>query len=69
VVAEVKELKGWLAPDAEIARRLGDARAMVELLEAEPDEDLSGELRSEVDKLDAAVERFELQTMLQGPDD
>jgi peptide chain release factor 2 len=69
VVQEVKELKTWIAPEADIARRLGDARAMVELLEAEPDADLSEELRQDVEKLGHVVETFELQTMLQGPDD
>lgn len=69
VVQEVKELKAWIGPEADISRRLGDARAMVELLEAEPDADLSQELQTEVVKLGQAVESFELQTMLQGPDD
>ncbi len=69
MVQEVKELKAWLGPEADISRRLGDTRAMVELLEAEPDEELSQELRTEVTSLEQAVETFELQTMLQGPDD
>jgi peptide chain release factor 2 len=69
VVQEVKELKAWIAPEADITRRLDDARAMVELLEGEPDAELSDELRSEVGKLGQAVESFELQTMLQGADD
>ncbi len=69
VVQELKELKGWLAPEADITRRLGDARAMIELLEAEPDAELSAELHGEVERLDRVVENFELQAMLQGPDD
>jgi peptide chain release factor 2 len=54
---------------AGIARRIGDARAMLELLEAEPDPELSAELATEVENLGRAVESFELQVMLQGPDD
>jgi len=56
-------------PEADLSRRLGDARALVELLEAEPDADLSTELADEVAALAKAVESFELQAMLQGPDD
>ena len=37
VVQEIKALKNWLTPEAELQRRLGDARTMIELLEAEPD--------------------------------
>jgi peptide chain release factor 2 len=69
VVQEVKELKGWVGPAADLARRIGDARAMVELLEGEPDPELMGELQREIEALGQAVERFELQAMLQGPDD
>ena len=42
---------------------------MVELLEAEPDEAMSTELLGEAERLGKSVESFELQTMLQGPDD
>jgi len=69
VVQEIKELKAWVGPEADIRRRLEDARAMVELLVAEPDAGLEQELRAETDALAQAVEAFELQTMLQGKDD
>jgi peptide chain release factor 2 len=69
VVQEIKELKAWVGPEADIRRRLEDARAMVELLAAEPDAGLEQELRAETDALAQAVEAFELQTMLQGKDD
>src|SRR5690349_24224042 len=42
---------------------------MAELLEAEPDAGLDAEVASETEALDHAVEAFELQAMLQGPDD
>jgi peptide chain release factor 2 len=69
VVQEVKGLKAWVMPEADLTRRLGDTRAMMELLEAEPDTELQQELRTEVDALEKAVESFELQAMLQGADD
>ena len=42
---------------------------MAELLESEPDETMAAELAREADELEAAVAGFELQAMLQGPDD
>jgi peptide chain release factor 2 len=69
VVQEVKQLKGWLQPYEELQRRVGDALGMAELLEAEPDEAMQGELEAEAGKLEHSLGDFELQTMLQGPDD
>jgi peptide chain release factor 2 len=69
VVQEIKELKRWTVPDADLRRRLDDARAMAELLEAEPDQALEEELRGEIGQLIQAVGAFELQTMLRGKDD
>jgi peptide chain release factor 2 len=69
VIQEVKALKGWLTPYAAIHQRLDDARALGELLESEPDPDLARELEGETAQLEAAVAAYELQTMLQGPDD
>jgi peptide chain release factor 2 len=69
VVQEINGLKAWLVPEADLTRRLGDTRAMVELLETEPDAELQRELADEIAALGKAVESFELQAMLQGPDD
>ena len=69
MVQEIKQLKSWIQPYDDIRRRLDDAHAMVELLEAEPDEAMSSELLGEAERLGKSVESFELQTMLQGPDD
>jgi peptide chain release factor 2 len=57
-VQELRALKGWVGPWEELHGRLTGALEMAELLEGEPDEGLV-----------AAVEAFELQAMLQGPDD
>ena len=69
VVQTVKRLKGWVTPSLDIERRIGDVRAMIELLEAEPDADLTRELGTEIDRLEQALASFELQAMLQGPED
>ena len=42
---------------------------MAELLEAEPDEPLQTELAREAEEIENAAEAFELQAMLQGPED
>ncbi len=69
VVQEIRTIKNWLNPEADLQRRLGDARTMIELLEGEPDAELQAELAEEAVALAKAVESFELQAMLQGPDD
>jgi peptide chain release factor 2 len=69
VVQEVRTLKRWVTPAGDITKRLEDARALTELLEAEADESMAAELDGEVKALEAAVQAYELQTMLQGPDD
>ena len=69
VVQEVRQLKSWIEPYRSMEQRLGDIKAMVELLEAEPDEELARELDQSVTNLATALESFELQTMLRGPDD
>lgn len=69
LVQEIKQLKGWLTPYGEIQQRLSDGAGMAELLDSEPDPDMAAELAAEAERLERAVESFELQTMLQGPDD
>lgn len=69
LVQEVKQLKGWVTPGTALARRLADARGLAELLEAEPDAGLATELEGEVAGIASALAAFELQSMLQGPDD
>jgi len=49
--------------------RLDDAAGLAELLAAEPDDGLAAELETEVARASESLERFELQTMLQGADD
>ena len=68
-VQEIKTLKNWLTPYDTLHHRLDGAREMAELLDAEPDQAMLSDLGKEADELDAAVEAFELQAMLQGPED
>ena len=70
-VGEVKEIKRWLEPYQALRKRLDDAQALSEMVEAEGggDQTLVGELGVEADQIDAQLEALELQNMLRGPDD
>lgn len=68
-VQEIKSLKGWVTPWRELNHRLDDAAGLRELLELEPDPDLSAELEAEIGRIGADLEKLQLRTMLQGPDD
>ena len=66
---EVKQLKGWVTPYESLRQRLQGARELAELIEHEPDPGMLAELEKESADLGAAVGAFELQAMLQGPED
>jgi peptide chain release factor 2 len=68
-VQEIKTLKNWLTPYDTLHERLQGALEMAELLEAEPDESMLPDVEREAEELQQAVEAFELQAMLQGPED
>ncbi len=69
MVEEVKRLKAVVTPAGDLAQRVADARGLLGLLEAEPDETLLAELEREGAALGEAMAKLELSTMLQGPDD
>jgi peptide chain release factor 2 len=68
-VQQIKILRNWLIPYDTLHRRLDSALEMAQLLEAEPDESMSADLTREAEELDSAAQAFELQAMLQGPED
>jgi peptide chain release factor 2 len=68
-VQEIKSLKNWLTPYDTLHHRLQGALEMAELLAEEPDESLQVDLAREADEIESAAEAFELQAMLQGPED
>jgi peptide chain release factor 2 len=68
-VQEIKALKGWVDPYHRLSGRLEGALELARLLAAEPDPAMEADLTGEADELDRGVESFELQAMLQGPDD
>ena len=68
-VQELKRLKAWVTPYENLRQRLDSAIEMAQLLEQEPDQGMEAEVAREAGDLSSAVEAFELQAMLQGPDD
>ncbi len=68
-VQQIKSLRSWLVPYDSLNGRLSGALEMAELLEAEPDPAMIADVAQEADELASAAEAFELQAMLQGPED
>ena len=69
VVQDVKALRNWVEPFEALETRVAGARELAELLDAEPDPELSRDLGTEIDAVERALDDFELRTLLQGPDD
>ncbi len=69
VVEQVRRIKRWTEPFADLTQRSRDAIELAGLLDAEPDADIEQGLTTEADALLKGLERLELQNMLQGPDD
>ena len=69
VIAEVKDLKGWIEPYAELQTRVSDLNELAEMLEAEGDDEMEAQWAAEVKALGEHIDRIELRAMLRGPDD
>ena len=69
VVRQMKELKGWLDPFDKIEGRLTSAQELETMLASDPDDELSGELDTEVESLAGDIEKFRVRSLLSGPDD
>ena len=68
-VQEIKTLRAWVVPYENLRQRIEGSVEMAQLLAAEPDAAMEGELAREADELSGGVEAYELQAMLQGPED
>lgn len=69
VVQQVKALKGWVDSFASLEARLTSATELAEMLDAEPDDDLSAELDRDIATIASELEGFRLRSLLSGPDD
>jgi peptide chain release factor 2 len=67
VMRERKRLESALATAADLSRRAGDIDAYFEL--AREGEDVSADLRREIDSLRAMVDKLEIETLLSGDND
>src|SRR5208283_6156375 len=67
VMREKKRVEGILAIEAELSRRSSDISAYFDL--AHEGEDVSAELRREVDDLRDLVDKLEIETLLSGEND
>jgi peptide chain release factor 2 len=67
VMREKKRLETTLSTAEELSRRAGDIDAYFEL--AREGEDVSADLRREIDSLRTMVDKLEIETLLSGPND
>src|SRR5689334_2772031 len=68
-VQQIKTIKIWVEPFDAIAGRLESARELEDMLDAEPDAEMSAELDREVTAIEAEIEAFRLRSLLSGEDD
>ncbi|HEX5438230.1 MAG TPA: peptide chain release factor 2 [Gemmatimonadaceae bacterium] len=69
VIQEVKSLTAWIEPYDRLSTRLAEATELEEMLAVEADEAMASDLERETDELDAALQDFELRSLLRSPDD
>ncbi len=68
-VAQVAALKSKILPIRELQTRIADLAVLIEMAMEEDDESSIGEVRSEVESIEALLDKVELQTLLSGPHD
>ncbi len=69
VVQQVKSLKSWVESFGAIEQRVRSATELAEMLDAEPDDEMTAELESDVTVIARDLEKFRLRSLLSGPDD
>ena len=69
IVQQVKALKNWVEPFQAMIDRVQSTRELANLLEAEPDGEMEGELVRETDRIAEELEEFRLRSLLSHPDD
>jgi peptide chain release factor 2 len=69
VIQEVKSLDAVLRPFEELGRQADDLEASIELAEESGDDSFDDEIRRAAEKAQRDFEKFELQSMLGGPND
>jgi peptide chain release factor 2 len=68
-VQQIKTVKVWVEPFDAIGGRVESARELEDMLQSEPDAEMSAELDREATALGSEIEAFRLRSLLSGPDD
>jgi len=69
IVQQVKALKIWVEPFESLVARVQSARELNDLLDVEPDADMSAEVNAEIEGFGVDLEEFRLRSLLSHPDD
>src|SRR5690606_13069594 len=69
IIEESNRIKAWVDPWSELARKVTELDALVELLEDEDDAELQEEFERGLETVERSVGSLEVRTMLQGEDD
>jgi peptide chain release factor 2 len=69
VVEQVKTLRAWVEPFADLERRIREAGEWEELLALEPDDALAADLERSIAEMAPALDRLELRSLLRDADD
>jgi peptide chain release factor 2 len=69
VVQQMKSLKGWVDSFGALEQRVRSATELAEMLDAEPDDEMSSELERDAAAIATDLESFRLRSLLSGPDD
>jgi peptide chain release factor 2 len=69
VVQQVKSLKSWVDSFAALEARLTSACELAEMLDADPDDEMSADLDRDIAAIASELESFRLRSLLSGPDD
>ena len=69
VVQQVKSLKNWVDPFESLVARVTSGRELADLLDLEPDVEMSADLELEIGRIGPELEEFRLRSLLSHPDD
>jgi peptide chain release factor 2 len=69
IVQQVKALKHWVEPFESLVARVQSARELNDLLDVEPDAEMSREVNADIERFGVDLEEFRLRSLLSHPDD
>lgn len=66
ILGEIKSLKGKCTKYRDLEKEINNILELLELLKLEYDEELAGEMVKDIRKIEKAMEKFEIETLLSG---